>query len=185
MSFIWDIRMQGRVDLVAEAVELGLAQGILPEEMPTFAQREPPRRINYSETDWYGLFQRLSRDLGDPDNDLSRDGNLFRRRFRVPFSEFHHIYQRSVDEEWFGYTRDDAERIVPLFMKEMGVFRLLGRNLVYDDVTEISKIHEETMRVFYMNFVDVFSKKNYQEWMKQPQTREDIAENETVYRANG
>ena len=70
-------------------------------------------------------------------------------------------------------------------MKQMGVFRLLGRNLVYDDVTEIAKIHEETMRLFFIDFVDVFSKNHYQEWMKQPQTREDIAENETVYRVNG
>ncbi len=185
MSFIWDVRMPGRIDLVTEAVELGLIQGVLPEEMPAFSQREAPRRVNYRETDWHGLFQRLSRDLGDPDNDLSRDGHLFRMRFRVPFSEFHDIYQRSVDEEWFGYTKDDAERIVPLFMKQMGVFRLLGRNLVYDDVTEIAKIHEETMRLFFIDFVDVFSKKNYQEWMKQPQTHADIAENEMVYRGNG
>ncbi len=70
--------MQGRFDLVAEAVELGLAQGVLPEEMPAFTQREAPRKVNYRETDWHGLFQRLSRDLGDRDNDLSRDGNLFR-----------------------------------------------------------------------------------------------------------
>ena len=177
--------MQGRFDLVAEAVELGLAQGVLPEEMPAFTQREAPRKVNYCETDWHGLFQRLSRDLGDRDNDLSRDGNLFRRRFRVPFSIFHDIHQRSVDEEWFGFTRDDAERIVPLFMKQMGVFRLLGRNLVYDDVTEIAKIHEETMRLFFIDFVDVFSKNHYQEWMKQPQTRADIPENEMVYRGNG
>jgi hypothetical protein len=49
---------------------------------------------------------------------------------------------------------DDAERIVPLFMKQMGVFRLLGRNLVYDDVTEIAKIHEETRGLHHHPAVD-------------------------------
>ncbi len=89
-----------------------------------------------------------------------------------------------LSEEWFGQERL-SKRIPPLFMKIMGVFRLLGRNLVYDDITEISKIKEEAMRVFFRAFVGEFARRHYDLWMRQPQTTEDILANERVYRSNG
>jgi hypothetical protein len=67
----------------------------------------------------------------------------------------------------------------------MGVFRLLGRNLVYDDIYEISKIKAETMRGFFRGFTHQFSRRFYDEWMRQPQTTQDIHANERVYRSNG
>jgi hypothetical protein len=70
-------------------------------------------------------------------------------------------------------------------MKMMGVYRLLGRNLVYDDITEISTIEEDTMRLFFGKYVNEFSRKNYDIWMRQPQTTADIFANEMVYRSNG
>ena len=84
------------------------------------------------------------------------------------------------DEEWFGPEKQ-SKRIVPLPLKMMGSFRLLGRNLVYDDVTEISKIKKETMRGFFQGFTQKFSRRYYDEWMRQPQTTQDIYANERVY----
>jgi hypothetical protein len=188
MDFIWDIRMSSmpwRVDSVAEEFELGLAQGFLPiKQPPVYIERAPPEKANYRDTDWCALFHRLEGDLGDPDNDLCRDGQRFRNRFRLPFSEFHSLYEKVLEEEWFGVEKQSKRR-PPLFMKMLGVFRLLGRNLVYDDITEISKIKEETMRVFFGDFVHAFSRNFYDEWMRQPQTIEDVRGNEGVYRSNG
>ena len=177
--------MQGRLDIVAEAVELGFAQGFLPiETPPAYIERAPQEKADYRATDWWTMFRRLEGDLGDHNNDLCRDGQRFRKRFRLPFSEFHSLYQTVLDEEWFGVEKQ-SKRKPPLFMKMMGTFRLLGRNLVYDDITEISKIKEETMRVFFGDFVHTFSRKFYDAWMRQPQTREDIRANESVYSSNG
>ena len=172
-------------DPVADSVELLIAEGILPgDHPPAYVERATPEKVNYRETDWHALFRRLEDGLGDIGNDLSRDGQLFRRRFRLPFSEFHRIYVEVLNEEWFGQEKQ-SKRIPPLFMKIMGVFRLLGRNLVYDDITEISKIKEEAMRVFFRAFVHEFSRKHFDIWMRQPQTTEDIFASERVYRSNG
>jgi hypothetical protein len=184
---IWEPRMcRFRYSsIVTDQLEHGLALGFLPfASPPAYNERAPQTKANYSSTDWWGLFNRLENDLGDFDADLSRDGKLFRKRFRLPFSKFYEIYETVRDEEWFGVQKE-SKRIVPLSMKMMGSFRLLGRNLVYDDITEISTIKEETMRVFFGDFVDQFSKRYYEEWMQQPATAADILANESVYRANG
>jgi hypothetical protein len=181
-SPIWHARMR---DQVAAAVELGVADGHLPFALPpAYVERSPQMKVNYLETDWWYLFRRLEDGLGDPENDLCHDGKLFRKRFRLPFSDFYEIYETVRDEEWFGPEKL-SKRIVPLPLKIMGTFRLMGRNLVYDDITEISKINCETMRCFFRGFTHAFSRRFYDEWMKQPQNDADIFENERVYRANG
>ena len=172
-------------DAVAEDVEFGLAHGLLPfVSPPAYVARAPQTKVDYLQTDWCTLFRRLEGDLGDPDNDFSRDGTIFRRRFRLPFSDFYDIYEQVRDEEWFGEEKQ-SKRIAPLPLKMMGSFRLLGRNLVYDDIHEISKIDAETMRCFFLDFTGTFSRRLYDKWMKQPQTEADIFANERVYRANG
>ncbi len=173
------------MDSVLEGIELGRAQGLLPFSLPpAYIERASPTKVKYKETDWYALFRRLEGDVGDPDNDLCRDGCLFRKRFRLPFSEFYSIYETVRDEEWFGIEKE-SKRIPPLHLKMMGVFRLLGRNLVYDDIHEIAKINAETMRQFFRAFTNDFSHRFYDEWMAQPQTSDEIYANERVYRSNG
>ncbi len=185
MAFLWDVRMSAWLDPVADRVGELVAQGLFPfSEPPPYTVREPQTKKNYPITDWSKLFRKLELDFGDPDNDLSRAGHLFRRRFRLPFSEFYKQYQQVIEEEWFGEEKL-SKRIAPIYMKMMGVYRLLGRNLVYDDITEISTIEEDTMRLFFGKYVNEFSRKNYDIWMRQPQTTADIFANEMVYRSNG
>ena len=130
-------------DTVAEDVELGLAHGRFPfVTPPAYVTRAAPEKVNYLTTDWWAMFRRLEGDLGDPDSDLSRDGQIFRKRFRLPFSEFYPLYETVRDEEWFGEEKQ-SKRIPPLPLKMMGCFRLLGRNLVFDDIYEISKIKSD------------------------------------------
>lgn len=178
---IWSPRM----DSVLEGVELARAHGLLPfVPPPAYAERKSPEKVNYKETEWWALFRRLEGDVGDRDNDFCRDGCLFRKRFRLPFSDFYSIYETVRDEEWFGIEKD-SKRIPPLPLKIMGTFRLLGRNLVYDDITEISRINAETMRCFFRGFTHAFSRRFYDEWMRQPQTTDELYGNERVYRSNG
>ena len=185
MFSIWDVRWRNRMDFVGDAVELGIVCGVLPEVPPKdYVERKKLTVVNFRETNWYRLFRRLEDGLGDFDNDLSKDGVRFRGRFRLPFSKFFDIYTQVRDEEWFGEGKK-SKRVPNLFLKIMGVFRLLGRNLVYDDVAEISSISETTIRKFYGKFTDDFSRYHYDNWMRQPRHVDQIAANERVYRSNG
>ncbi len=83
-SPVWHTRMG---DAVASGVELGVAHGLLPFiSPPAYVERAPQTKVNYLDTDWWALFRRLECDLGDPQNDICRDGKLFRKRFRLPSS---------------------------------------------------------------------------------------------------
>ena len=114
-SPIWHTRIG---DAVAEDVEFGLAHGLLPfVSPPAYVARAPQTKVDYLQTDWCTLFRRLEGDVGDPDNDFSRDGTIFRRRFRLPFSDFYDIYEQVRDEEWFG------EEKYPLMMLTPGTER--------------------------------------------------------------
>ena len=65
-------------DIVAESVEQLFAEGVLPfhDPPPEYAERAPPAKTNYKETDWWALFRRLEDGLGDDGNDIGRDGKL-------------------------------------------------------------------------------------------------------------
>jgi hypothetical protein len=90
---IWDARMCRFRNIATEALELGLARGFLPfTSPPAYVERAPQAKADYTSTDWYHLFTRLENDLGDFNSDLSKDGKLFRKRFRLPFSQFYDIY---------------------------------------------------------------------------------------------
>jgi hypothetical protein len=172
---------------VTDAFESMALEGLIAPEFPPrqYLQRaKRQKKTPFLETAWAHQFRRLEDGLGDNDNDYGKDGVQFRNRFRIPFSLFHELYSRTRDEEWFGEEKM-SKSIPPLHMKMMGVFRLMGRNLVYDDINEISGISERTMADFYGGFTDTFSKQNYDEWMRQPQSSDDISAIESVYRING
>jgi hypothetical protein len=172
---------------VTDAFEIMTLEGLIAPEVPP---RECLQRANrqkktpFLETNWAHQFRRLEDGLGDPDNDYGRDGVRFRNRFRIPFSLFYELYSTTRDEEWFGEEKK-SKAIPPLYMKMMGTFRLMGRNLVYDDINEISGISERTMATFYRKYTQTFACQNYDEWMRQPQLNEDVSTNEMVYRMNG
>ncbi len=103
-------------------------------------------------TYWYRNYVSLEdQSWADPS---TRRGKLFRIRFRVPYSYFRNIVEDIRAQKWVSETPDCTLRLaVPLELKVLGVLRILGRGLVFDDIAECIDCHLETIRVFFMKYV--------------------------------
>jgi hypothetical protein len=66
----------------------------------------------------------------------SRQGRLFRRRFRVPFPVFLQLVKDCKDKNVFGRTR-----IIPVEIKVLCSLRMLGRDELCDTISELSSQH--------------------------------------------
>jgi len=112
----------------------------------------------------------LTRDQEDFVDPQSKASKTFRRRFRVSFKVFKEIVDLAY--EWFPEdNRSDCvgNHARPLELKILGVLRKLGRACTFDDIEELTNIHEETHRVFFHKFVKMFAEELYAKWVHFPQ----------------
>ena len=89
-----------------------------------FTPRKFEGRPPYETSTWgYMLSNPRSQDPSD-----RKDGQLFRRRFRVPFPVFLDIVKMTRENKWFS-EKEDAVGIkaAPLELKILAVLRVLGR----------------------------------------------------------
>lgn len=91
-------------------------------------------------------------DAGKWNDPLHRDGQLFRTRFRVPYPFFLAIVAllRAVPA-FASCDRPDAvgQAHIPLELKVLACFRILGRGWVFDDAAEAINASECTIRTFF------------------------------------
>ena len=117
------------------------------------AHRLRSSKIDYWESPW-GL-QMLHSDVCDP---TTREGKLFRSRFRVPFPFFALFLLPAVVAA--GIWKDTTRTRVPAAFKLLAVLRGLGRALIMDDLSEVSHIAKSTcstlIKDFCTNFVLAF-----------------------------
>ena len=64
--------------------------------------------------------------------------------------------------------------LVPLEIKILGVLRLLGRGVCFDDIEELTFVSAETHRRFFLRFIDLFASQLYDDWIFGPTTDQDI-----------
>jgi hypothetical protein len=137
---------------------------------PTSTQRE--RNFNFWSTTWGKLLVNLSAIEGGP-LITSREGKLFRRRFRVPWDVFCDLVKKSTDSELFGKNArmkyDFCGRsICPIAIKVLGILRILGRNWCCDDVAEASGMGESTVRLNFHTFISNFVERYYDDYIHRP-----------------
>jgi len=87
----------------------------------------------------------------------SREGKLFRLRFRVPYSTYAAIVADlralPVGEKFFSEQHDAAHNPAhPLELKVLATLRILGRAWCFDDVTEATGISIQCVREFFHKF---------------------------------
>ena len=133
-------------------------------------RRTPPNvqrlnDINYQCSPWGQLLVRLAQIDGGPSID-SRDGKLFRRRFRVPYGVFCNLVQKCLDKNLFGENasrdRDITGRtLCPVEIKLLSVLRILGRNWNFDDIAEATFMGESTARRAFHTFCENFVREYY------------------------
>lgn len=111
--------------------------------------------IDFMSLIWGKLLVKLSAQPGGPSIE-SRDGRLFRRRFRVPWLVFVDLLQKCKAKHLFGLMplqRIDCcgNSICPYAIKLLGV--LLGRNWLCDDVAEAAGMVETTVRRAFLRLL--------------------------------
>lgn len=109
-------------------------------------------------------------------------GKQFRRRFRVPYPVFESLLVICRNNQWFIEAPDCTGRCgAPLELKLLGVLRILGRGYCFDGISELSFISEETMRVFFHEFCELFAQEIYPQYVRPPETETEIRDTESVY----
>ena len=87
----------------------------------------------------------------------SKDGKLFRRRFRIPYPLFLEILEVVRIKNWFPEADCTGAPSAPLELKILGVLRVLGRGMCFDGIQELTNIDEETVRRFFHVFCERFA----------------------------
>ena len=133
---------------------------------------ERDKNPNYWQSTWGQLVKRLASIEGGP-SILSRDGKLFRRRFRVPYQVYCKLVSMCIDKNVFGLNSnldtDVANRaICPVEIKVLAVLRILGRNWNFDDIAEATSMGETTARRAFHLFCENFVQHYYDQFVYRP-----------------
>ena len=98
----------------------------------------------------------------------------FRRRFRMPFEEYHNnlLPKVQADAMFSRWKSRDAtgQQASPIELLLLGALRYLGRGLTFDDLEEYTAINEETHRQFFHVFINWGSSKLFPMYVKMPTT---------------
>ncbi len=116
------------------------------------------RRPDYWSSDWGNMLRRYQQDEDRKVYDeRSRKAKLFRRRFRVPFSVFVDLLEKSHAHNLFECKEVDAFRRkgIPHELKLLGVLRMLGKGGSFDDVAMSTLMSEESTRIAFNTFCKI------------------------------
>ena len=127
---------------------------------------------NYWQSTWGQLLRKLAAIDGGPSIG-SRDGKLFRRRFRVPYPVYCDLVSKCLEKKLFGVNAhletDVAGRnICPVEIKLLAVLRILGRNWSFDDIAEATLMGETTARRAFHTFCGNFVSAYYDSYVQRP-----------------
>ncbi len=123
-------------------------------------------------------------ELNDP---TSFEAIEFKARFRVPWAFFSRFLLPWTKEK-FPRKADAVGRMgMPTELKLLGVLRILGRGIHFDDIAEFADagFKGEVIRTFYHMFVAEFSATFFHEWIKPPSDMEEIKRAMRLYELAG
>jgi hypothetical protein len=110
-------------------------------------------RAYYEQTPWWKVIHHP--EIKDPCSKLAR---LFRRRFRLPFSLFTSLLDLCKQREVFETKGDPQHRhyMIPQEIKLLLCLRIMGRDEVFDTVSELCGVSEDMCRTILFNFTEKF-----------------------------
>lgn len=116
----------------------------------------------------------------------SRDGKTFRGRFRTTHDFFLSLVVK-VKELFPFHAKKDAlgKSPGPIELKVLGVLRVLGRGVCFDDCQEGTNIDKETHRIFFHAFCKKFARKYYPIYCRGPETEADLENSMSEYTSAG
>lgn len=110
-------------------------------------------RKNFRTSCWYDMLYNGECHIED-----SNDCKTFRKRFRVPFVLFQKIVDLCKERHWFQCHSTDAvgREAIPIELKVLGVFRVLGRGSCFDDIAELTNTSLHVHQSFFHEFCEKF-----------------------------
>ncbi len=104
----------------------------------------------------------------------TRWGRKFRRKFRLPPSLVNAIVARLVELGFSDAEEYRGRQLPPLILKVLGVLRVLGRGVTFDDVEEVNWVSEETNRAFFHKCCHAIGVQMWDEHIRFPKTTADV-----------
>ena len=139
------------------------------------------RNVTFKDSTWYCLYI-----CSPPEGE--RLNKLFRRRFRVPYSEFIKLADEVIKHELFyRWTQNDCvgSRPSDYRLLLLGTLRYLGRSLTFDDIEEYTFISGEVHRNFFSIFLEYGSTVLYQKHIIDPASKMDTSLLEKLFKLAG
>ena len=139
------------------------------------------REATFEDSTWYRLYIQVP-PVG------KRLLKIFRKRFRIPYSEFvsmcNDIKKNELFERW-AFT--DAVGVKPsdIRLLLLGTLRYLGRAHTFDDASEATYISADVHRVFLMAFLEYGSTVLYAKYVLTPLKTMDSKRIEKLFRIAG
>ena len=135
-----------------------------------------------SQTYWYLVYVK-----NPPTEDILWQ-KKFRRRFRLPHSEYLVMLKRLEDSGYFQrwYSTDaSGVKASPIELLLLGALRYIGRGLTFDDLEEYTAINEETHRQFFHVFIDFGANYLYPRYVRFPTTAEEYKPHQEEFTEGG
>jgi hypothetical protein len=105
----------------------------------------------------------------DPENETSYEARVFRRRFRLPYSQFKKLVEECREHNVFEQL---AEGKIPIEFKVLASLRILGRDACCDDIEEALNIGGSTVNKCFKLFVRGCDAKLFDKHVKLPEGEE-------------
>jgi hypothetical protein len=165
----------------ARAASLIVAEEIY-EDQPDGRKnaRKRRRRIAHSESLWAKTLEDREK-LEEPS---SREAELFRLRFRVPYPVFLSLVEWT--KSWREKSPQNPDGVgtcdvtgnprIPTDVMVLGVLRILGRGSCLDGIYELSGIHPSTMGPFLHQWTRKYRQLLYPLHVKMPDSKTEISE---------
>jgi hypothetical protein len=155
-------------------------------------KRPRKQRTDFPREDFAGSQWQIMIDTGTYRKETTKQGRNFRRKFRVPAPLFDFIvgtllhHKLFPEFDTFGSGKDAFGRpIASLQVKVLIVFRLLGSGCDFSSVYDGSRVDEQTARVFFYRFNDIFARTFYKIHVHPPSTQKELEETLAIYKRLG
>ena len=146
-----------------EIIKELLTEGVANEKQKKKRRVRINKRVQFSDTVWG---QYICDD--NVNNPHSREGKLFRRRFRLPFPVFQFFVSLCRQHNIFNSTYESK---IPIEAKVLACLRILGRGNCADDINEMSAtvMGESTINTIFKTFIAGVVKHIYPSFIKPPE----------------
>jgi DDE superfamily endonuclease len=139
-----------------------------------------------TETTWYLLYIKCC----DSVTECPKFAKKFRRRFRMPHSEFKQLlFQLNYDGQFARWKEGSTDAVgrpaTPLGLLLLGALRYLGRGLTFDDLEEYTAVAEETHRQFFHVFIEWGSTVLFKQHVKCPTNAEEYSLHQNEFTVGG